>query len=64
MRMGTFEYDRVVLLQHLRVSDAGVCHVSVDAPSALPGGSSPRPSRHCLVVAETTVAEGHIVHAA
>ena len=55
--------DRVAAFEDLRVGDAGVGHVGVDAGLARPGGTGTGAAGNGLVVAETGVAEGEIVHA-
>src|SRR5204863_1715638 len=43
---------RVAQLEHLRIGDAGIRHVTVDGARAVPSRSRPRAAAHRLVVAE------------
>lgn len=52
------------LLQNLRVSDAGVGHVTVNSTPPSPAWPRPSSPGNCLIVTDLLAAERNVVHAA
>lgn len=52
------------LLQYLRVSDASVGHVAMNATASIPAWPRSSSSSNCFVVSNLLTAKGYVVHAA
>lgn len=56
--------NRIPALQNLWVRNACVGHVTVYATAPMPARAGAGTTSHCLIVAHTGIAQGHIIHAA
>ena len=59
-----FHQHRETPFQHFRIGQAGVGHVRLDGVGAWTGGRGPAAAGDGFVIAETRVAEQHVVHRA
>lgn len=57
------QHDWVPPFKNLRVCDAGVCHVSVDATAAVPCWPGSGPASYCFIVPKPRIPECQVVHA-